>query len=55
MTVTIVEDDGMHRAVVSVDGTGAWCCEAGHLEAEEAAQHAWKLKAAIDRKTARAA
>lgn len=55
MTVTIVEDDGMHRAVVSVDGTGAWCCESGHLEAEDAAAHAWKLTRAMARKTARAA
>jgi hypothetical protein len=55
MTVTIVDEDGTHRAVIAIGGTGAWCCEAGHVEAEEAARHAWKLTRALERRTTRAA
>lgn len=55
MTVTIVDEDGCNRAVVAFDGTGAWCCEAGHTEAVEAAAHAWRLTRALERKAARAA
>jgi hypothetical protein len=54
MSVTIVDEDGTHRAVIAIDGTGAWCCEAGHVEAEEAARHAWKLTRAIARHEAKA-
>lgn len=55
MTVTIVEDDGTHRAVIATGGTGAWCCEAGHDGPEEAARHAFKLTRALERRAERAA
>lgn len=49
MKVTVAENDLRHRALILAGGRAAWCCEAGHADAPEAAQHAWKLTQALKR------
>lgn len=46
MRITVImEVDLRHRALIG----GADCCEAGHPDAAEAAQHAWILTQALAR------
>jgi hypothetical protein len=50
VTVDVIEEDLRCRAEVPVDDDSLPCCEPGHPDAEEAAQHAWRLMTAIARK-----
>lgn len=40
MTVTVAEEDGVHRALVPGADTVLRCCREGHESAGEAARHA---------------
>lgn len=50
MTITVTEEDRRYRAAVPFEGHDLPCCTPGHADAEQAAQHAWKLTRAIARK-----
>jgi len=54
VTVTVENDNGIHRAIIPFEGQSFPCCTAGHPDALSAARHAQKLARAITRKTAAA-